>query len=487
MLIALVLAGCAEAEKEGAGSAAEAEPVLAGETEESADWEVAADRRIREHRTGTIEVKVVDSEGNPVPDAEVAVEMQAHDYGFGTMIHAEFLSNATQWGGTLEAGGHTFDESDQKRYRETAEELFNMIVLENFHKWNFWEDAGNREHADYAVRWARNRDMDVRGHVAIWGNIDAHAVPPDVTLAAGREPVQDGDWGEPELDSAHIVERSMQHIEDMIEYYAAGEFEDAIVEWEIVNEALHEPTLIEAVDSEDIDPVTAPILGEWYSHAERIADRFDVRIAVNDFNTLAGPYGDVRENYRRQIDYLVNDVGVDLDGVGFQVHFAANEILTPDEILEGIDYYDGFDVRFRATEFDTFQEWGGVRWDSEEHKGEVLYEFLKTFYSHPDTEAFLMWGHWDGVHWGPEMGFDHDAPLFDLEWNPKPAYDYYTDLVFNQWWTEEVGRVDEDGLFSVTAFRGEHEVTITDADGNEHSERVEVLEAGETVTLRIEL
>ncbi|MFW6388218.1 MAG: hypothetical protein ACOC0B_02980, partial [bacterium] len=80
-----------------------------------------------------------------------------------------------------------------------------------------------------------------------------------------------------------------------------------------------------------------------------------------------------------------------------------------------------------------------------------------------------------------------DAPLFDLEWNEKPAYDYYTDLVFDQWWTDEAGTSDNDGRFAVNAFHGEHEVTVTDADGNETIETVEVLKADETVKIEVEL
>ncbi len=155
---------------------------------------------------GDLEVVVETDDGAAVTDATVEIEQQGHDFGFGCMAHAEFLTRGSEWGEDI------YTDEDQERYAETLEEHFNMIVLENVHKWNLWED--NTEIADEAVEWARERDMDVRGHVALWGNIDAHAIPPRVVEAMGE------DWeeaGEPDHDPDYVVEESMDHIETIID------------------------------------------------------------------------------------------------------------------------------------------------------------------------------------------------------------------------------------------------------------------------------
>ena len=438
------------------------------------DWEAAADERIREHRTADLEVRVVDGDGAELDGAEVDVEMREHEYDFGAMIHAEFLTRGTEWGGPMEApDGTAFDEDDQREYRETVEDLFNLVVLENMHKWNQWE--GNREIADEAVEWAVERDMDVRGHVALWGNVGAWAIPADVVEAMGIE-WEAGGATDPDHDPEYVVERANEHIEELISHYG-----DDVKEWEIKNEVLHETAMIEAVDGEDVDPATAEILGDWYEHAEDVADEYGVDIAVNDYNTLAGPHEETREDYERQIDYLVNDRGIDLDGIGFQCHFAVDETLEPDEILAGLDRYAGYGAGFRATEFDVFQG----DWEDPEAQGEYLHTFLKTFFSHPETEAFLVWGHWDGVHWAPDFdGSEPDGVLFDRGWNPKPAYDYYTDLVFDEWWTEESGETDG-GTYETTGFKGEYEITAR-RDGIEATTAATLSDGGETVELVLE-
>lgn len=426
-------------------------------------WEEAADERIADHRTADLAVEVVDDEGDPIDGAQVEVEMAEHAYDFGTMIHAEFLTEQSEWGEEI------YTPEDQAEYRETVEELFNTVVLENLHKWNLWED--NTEIADAAVDWAVERGMDVRGHVCLWGNVGAWAIPADVVEAMGVE-WEDGGVTDPDHDPEYVIERSMDHIEEIICHYG-----DDVSEWEVKNEVLHETAMIEAVEGEDADPVEAEILGDWYEHAQDVADGEGVGVAVNDFNTLAGPYEDTRAEYERQIDYLVNDRDIDLDGIGFQSHFSDTETLTPDEIMDGLERYEDYGAGFRATEFDTFQG----DWEDPEEQGEYLRTFLKTFFSHPETDSFLVWGHWDGVHWAPDFdGSEPDGVLFDQEWNPKPAYDHYTDLVFDEWWTEEEGETDG-GVYETNAFKGEYEITVCH---NGHERMVETtVDDDETVTV----
>ncbi len=465
----LQLAGAAGLLAAGSGTAGAVRPTDRTAAAASAlsamddDWEAAADKRIADHRMADLAVEVVDDEGEALEGAQVEVSMVEHAYDFGTMIHAEFLTNGTEWGEEM------YTSEDQAKYRETVEDLFNTVVLENLHKWNQWED--NTAIADEAVDWAVERGMDVRGHVCLWGNVDAWAIPADVVEAMGVE-WEAGGATDPDHDPEYVVQRSMDHIETIITHYG-----DDIAEWEITNEVIHQPAMIEAVEGEDVDPVEAEILGDWFEHAQTVADEEGVDIAVNDYNTLAGGYEDTRDTYERQIEYLVEERGIDLDGVGFQCHFADDERLTPEEIMAGLDRYEGYGAGFRATEFDVFQG----DWEDPEEQGDYLRTFLKAFFSHPGTDSFLVWGHWDGVHWAPDYdGSDPDGVLFDQEWNPKPAHDHYTDLVFGEWWTDEEGET-ADGSYETRAFKGDYEITVCH-DGHERTVETTVTDDG-TVTV----
>ncbi|OVE86288.1 endo-1,4-beta-xylanase [Natronolimnobius baerhuensis] len=427
----------------------------------SDDWESAADERIETHRTGDLEVVVEDDSGERVADADVAVEMDEHAFGFGVAIDAPTL---------LEA-----DETDP--YREHTRELFNTVVLGDHHKWRFFDD--NPQPANDATAWALEHDLDVRGHTCLWGNVNAWSIPPDVVEAMGVD-WPEGGADDPDYDPEYVRERTLDHIEDLIEHYG-----DDIMEWEIVNEVLHETALIAAVEEgpdEELEPTaaaTAPILAEWYDHAQTIADREGVGIAVNDYNTLEGDYADTQAAYHDQIQFLLEE-GIDLDGIGFQCHFDAAETLEPEAVYSILDEFVEYDVGLRITEFDTFQELQGVEWESDEAKGEFLSQFLTTVYSHPAVEQFVLWGLWDGDHWGENFdGHEADAPLFYEDWEPKPGYDAYTDLVFEQWWTDESGATDSSGRYETQAFLGTHEVTVT-VDETTVTETVSVTESDGT-------
>jgi len=417
------------------------------------DWEAAAEERIQEHRTADLTVDVTDGDGNAVEGADVTVAMQEHEFGFGTAIGADYLVNETE-------------EGDP--YRENVSDLFNTTVLGNHHKWRFWEE--NEEIADGATEWLLDRGMTMRGHVCLWAAVDSWAVPPDVVRAMGVE-WEDNGVTDPELDPEYVRRRTMEHIPAIIDHYG-----EDIDEWEVANEVIHQPGFIKAINGvpatedaalEDVDPVEAPVLGEWYDTAREAAPD-GISLAMNDYNTLAGPYPATRNQYERQVEFLTDH---SLDAVGMQCHFSESETLSPVEIVEGLDRYASHDVRLRVTEFDMADE----GW-AEEDKAEFFYQFLKTVFSHPAVDDFVVWGIWDPNHW------QDDAPFFTEDWSEKPALDEYRSLVFDEWWTEESGSTDGDGAFATTGFKGEYEVTAT-VDGEEITETVELSEGGTTVEL----
>ncbi|WP_225335036.1 endo-1,4-beta-xylanase [Halomicrobium urmianum] len=433
---------------------------------QSDDWETAADQRIQEHRTGPLEVEVVDENGEPVPDADVSVEMQSHDYWFGYALSADLLVNQTE-------PGHP--------YRETLKEDFNVVWFGNYHKWRFFED--NQDDADEATAWAKDNGLDVRGHVCLWANIDAWAVPGDVVDAMGvdHDSGQDG----PDLDPQYVEDRSFEHVQTIIDHYADFEYEgtsygSVIEEWEVMNEVVHEPGFIRAVngvpaneEADDLDPVTAPLLADYYDHA-RDAAPDDVGLATNDYNTIEGSYDYARDDYERQIEFL--DENSSLDYVGLQSHFTdRSSTVSSQETMDVLDRYAQHDVRLHVTEFDVTGDW------PDEDKADWFREYLKTVFSHPATDAFLTAGGSDEHHWRD------DGPFYYEGWEPKPAMEVYRDLVFDEWWTDESGTTDGSGTYSVDAFIGEHEVTVsTDQGSVTRTVSVTDSDAGRRVTVTVE-
>jgi len=428
---------------------------------EQADTSQSVDDRIQEHRTGDLEVVVENDDGSTVEGADVSIAQQSHEFDFGTAVNA----------GTL-----IEDSGEGDEYREYIPELFNTAVIENQMKWAFWED--DPQLADDAVDWLLDQGLDVRGHVCLWGSEGVGAIPSDVQTAIE------------ERDAETIRDRSMQHVEDVIAHYG-----EDVTEWEVVNEAMHVFQLQlgvygDRIDQEepwtgDVVPWTSELLADWYSHAADVVEDedLDVGLAVNDFNQFAYAYTDGR--YENEIDHI-NENAVQLDTVGLQAHVAARTgefdtnsspdgRISADQVVEEMNQWADHGARLKITEFDTY---GGGDWNSDEERATVLRNYLRGAFSHPGCDAFLMWGFWDGRHW------EDEAPLFYEDWSEKPAYDVWTGLLFDEWWTEETGSTDASGTYATTAYLGEYEVEVT-TDAGATTTTTSVTDASGTTTVTV--
>ncbi|WP_275737222.1 endo-1,4-beta-xylanase [Halorhabdus sp. SVX81] len=431
-----------------------------GAAAETADTSLSIDERIEEHRTGTLEVVVENPDGSTVSDASVSIAQQEHAFSFGTAVNADRLVNG----------------NDGDNYREYVPELFNTAVLGNHHKWRFWEN--NQQVADEATNWLLDQGLDMRGHVCLWGREDVAAIPDDILTAIE------------ERDAETIRERSMAHIEEIITHYG-----DDITDWDVVNEAMHAYQLQLGVYGDRIDteepwngeivPWTSPLLAAWYETAASVIAEhdLDVGIAVNDFNQF--PYAYTDNRYESEIDHI-NANGAQLDTVGLQAHIAAREgefnsnddpdgRIDADQVVSEINTWADHGARVKITEFDTYN---GDDWNGDEERADVTENYLRGAFSHPGVDAFIMWGFWDGDHW------EDEAPLFYDDWSQKPAYDVWTGLVYDEWWTDDSGTTDSSGTYATTAFLGDHEVTVS-TDSAETTETVSVSDASGTTTVTV--
>ncbi|WP_226023893.1 endo-1,4-beta-xylanase [Halomicrobium salinisoli] len=414
--------------------------------------EAAADQRIRETQTGPLTVEVVDENGDPVSDADVEVEMTEHDFGWGNMVNVNNLLNR-------------FSEGSD--YHQHLRELFNTAVLENGHKWAIWQ--GDTQSADAAVDWLDENGFRIRGHTCVYGV--EYAIPSDVQTAADNG------------DGQTVRNRTMQQIEEIITHYG-----DTIQEWDVVNEAVHRGHLQEGVYPGEINadepmssqrsPWTTQLLADWYAQAESVVDDngLDVDIGTNDFNTLTWD----QDPYYEQVQFLA-DQGVDVDFMGHQAHIGPTDVNGQQWdygiINQLFEQYADLPATQRITEYDM----AGDSWSGHQQRADVMRAFLKTAYGHPDVDEFVIWGMWDETHWQGE------APFFEEDWSEKPALDVWRNLVLDEWWTEESGTTDGSGTYSVDAFLGEHEVTVSaDQDSVTRTVSVTDADAGRQVTVTVE-
>ncbi|WP_188979629.1 endo-1,4-beta-xylanase [Halocalculus aciditolerans] len=413
--LAAALAGCSTRER--ADSTTE-RPTTVGEPPDgSRSWEDAADARIDEHRRSDVAV-VVRRDGERLSGASVDVTLDRHAFDFSTAYNV----------------AKHFDVGAGSPYRESVADLFNEAVFENAYKWRRWTQAGAHERADRIIAFLRDHDVSVAGAPVVWQTDSANVLPEEVWAAL--------DAG----DDARLRSLVTDHVETILGHYVE---DHDVTEWVFLNEPVGHHLLTDALS--DAPAWRSPVLREWFHTAGEAAP--GATLAVNEYDILTLDRPRHRDRYATLIQYLLAD-DAPLDEVAFQAHaMGESERVTPAEQWRRLERFAGLgDVDLVVSEFDT------PGFDSDEVAGRYLYRFLKLCYSHPAMAGFRLWGFWDGQHWRD------DAPLFYEDWTPKPGYDAYVDLVFDEWFTEESGTTDGAGAYRTRADLGTYAVSVA-ADG----------------------
>ncbi len=124
---------------------------ILGGSRAAADWSAEANARIEQIRRQDVRVEVLDSQGKPVQDAQIAVRQVRKAFPFGAAIGRAILNNA--------------------RFQEFFKDHFNCAVFENETKWYANERAPGQERyadADAMFAWCQANGIPVRGHCVFW-------------------------------------------------------------------------------------------------------------------------------------------------------------------------------------------------------------------------------------------------------------------------------------------------------------------------------
>ena len=383
-----------------------------------APWRAEAAARIDAHRKGDLAIVVQDTAGAPVQNLELTVAQTSHDFGFGTAINAYDIKD-------------NLSGTDYDQYTAKIPELFNTVVLENALKWPQLDGLMGEKiglpAAQAALDWAEARNLPVRGHTLVWPG-----------------------W-------SNLPSRLQREYEDELETNgeaAAATWLEAEIETHITNtltalkgRLIHWDVLNEPFDNHDLIDILGPeAVAKWFATA-RAADP-DAKLFVNDYSVLARKTNNsaTRQHLFNTVQALV-DAGAPIDGIGFQAHFDG-DLTAPEKLYEILEQFAVFNKTLWVSEYDLPKMDPALA-------GDYTRDFMTILFSHPAAGGFMMWGFWDGNHFG------NSAPIYDMLWNEKPSGAAYRDLVFNQWHTSESGVTAEDGSFNTRAFFGTYDITAT--------------------------
>ena len=387
----------------------------------NAPWRIAAASRIEQHRKANMQLQVVDAAGNPIPNAAVHIEMLRHHFAFGTAVVPKMMANNSAFNQTyqnhltnLDGNGHGF----------------NWVVNENALKWRAWEEGWtSKTETVNAIQWLLNNNIKFRGHVLIWpgwGNMPA-------------------DMQQNQNNPTHLVNRIDGHLNAILNYQGIS---NKVEEWDVINEIAHVRDLEFALQNTANYVTGREIYPHIINQAKQEAP--DLVGYLNDYNILnnGSVYGGDYQLFKSMIQEIIS-AGAPVDGIGFQAHMGS-ALIAPDSLYAIIeDAHQTFNLPIKITEYDQ----SDILPDTMQAK--YTGDFLTMIFSHPATNGFLMWGFWDGAHWLA------NAPLYDMNWNPKPTHTVFTDLIFNQWWTDSTLTTDANGNLTLRGFKGDYRITTT--------------------------
>lgn len=296
---------------------------------------------------------------------------------------------------------------DDPRYAETLRAEFNACVAENaFKPSEVW--IGPREYdfsvTDRLADFAAENGMLLRGHTLVWHQ----QTPRWLSSESGR--------GVPAEELSGLLRK---YIHTMVARYKGR-----IAQWDVVNEAIHDPDPEGATPGLREESVWHRALGpDYLAQAFRWAHEADpdARLYYNDYEIEdLGPKSDAVYTLLR--DLLAQ--GVPLHGIGFQGHLLNGWRVT-EAHRANVRRFTELGLEWAVTEVDIRMRLDGAPPTPEQlaDQAEGYEELTRLCVTDPQCRALIFWGFTDRYSWIPgfRKGWGASLPM-DEEYLPKPAY-----------------------------------------------------------------
>jgi len=368
--------------------------------EENAAWRTAALKRIDAHRMADYSLQLLDSQGKPLAGRTVTIDLDRHEFGFGSCVTADLL---------------TKEGPNNDRYREAIERTFSRVVFENDLKpWSFSRTEQGRAKLDQSFVWLEARGIGVRGHFLVQEALDK--------------------WTRKRLGDPEKLRAEM--LADVRERIAAAGAR--VTEWDAINHPI-------AWRGADMlgkqDPRLASLSLDVFKDARSATT---LPLCINEDQIFRpGPQQDLTFEY---LDNLKRS-GVRVDGLGNQAHISSSFLPSPEDILRVTERFTAVVPKQVITEFDILTN------GDEQLAADYLRDILIACFSHPAYDGFLLWGFWETSPGMPE------SYLWKHDWTLTPAGRVWEDLVGKRWHTRVSLTTDAAGRISWRGFKGTYHLT----------------------------
>ncbi|MBE7047264.1 MAG: hypothetical protein E7396_07595 [Ruminococcaceae bacterium] len=297
-------------------------------------------------------------------------------------------------------------------------ENFNTVVHEHVLKWAPHEEYPQA--AQQQIDAAKKAGIKhFRGHTLY--------VEVDVSTSGARMTPKDVFDNMGNLD--YLLPRCESHVKDVIK-----EFNADITEWDVCNELVKNQKNHVQI-REKLGNEFVKMMYDW----AREAGGEDMDLTYNETS--------FDDTYFELIDDFVK-LDVDFDSLGIQSHYD-NVMPTISELSALYNKIGSrYNVPLKITEY-------SCNITDNVLQANYTRDIMINAFSNENITEFIMWGFQEGIGWSKH------APIYDTEFNLKPAGKIYQDLVYNKWWTKDAKvTTDAEGKATVRGFYGDYDITV---------------------------
>lgn len=419
---------------------------------------------IEANRKGLAQLRIKDSEGNPIADAKVHAAQKTHAFKYGANI---FMLDEL--------------ETDEKNacYKDHMSKFGNMVTLPFY--WDATEpEEGKTRYAKDSVPLYRRPAID-----RCMEFCEKHGIEP-------REHALAYDHFFPtwlyDADVFTIKKALERRYREISERYG-----DRIRTIEVTNEMEWENGRTAFYTEPD-----------YIEFCFKLAEKYfpGNQLVINEHTSAA--WGDRCMPSDKYYSHIANAMraGARIDAIGMQFHmFKKREVeyeatryaYNPEGLYRHMDLYAQFGKPLQVTEV-TIPAYSNDPED-EAIQAEIIEKLYSIWFSHPAMEQIIYWNMVDGYahFWDPDpakirasmgnmaLGENYYyGGLLRFDMTPKPAYYVIKDLFEKRWHTDTVVGANERGTAAFCGFYGKYDVEII-ANGKTVTKEIDLRKGGKNV------
>lgn len=294
---------------------------------------------------------------------------------------------------------------------------FNSITVENEMKFELLHPRENEyrfEAADSIVDFAKQHNIEMRGHTLVWHNQTPRWAFENKSGSLVTREV--------------LLNRLQEHIKTVMEH-----FKDPFYSWDVVNEAVEDHGNFLLRKSPWLEIIGEDFIDKAFYFAKEANP--DSNLYYNDYNES---HPEKREKIYKLVEGLVAR-GVPIDGIGLQGHWNLNDPSIED-IRKAIERYASLGLKLEITEMDiSVFDFEDTRTDlvqptnqmleMQAEKYESVFKLFREYSEHIESVTF--WGVSDRYTWLSDFPVKDrkNWPLvFDKDGKPKKSFERITNF-----------------------------------------------------------